>query len=132
MKKAMLRFMSIGLFATTGFAILMSAVILAGLGAGYLVNYLLPAIDVGSAAIFGVLAFGVAIHCVVQFLRTVVSIFLHSQQEDDTDEDEDEDFDRELLSDEQLEAMANQVSEAVALKLGSLGNRRSASSKHRR
>jgi hypothetical protein len=129
MKKVIVRVIATALFVASVFAILMSVVILAGLSAGYLVNYLFPAINLGSAAIAGVLAFGVAVHCVVQFMRLSARMQLGTQDEDYED---DEDIDPELISEEQVEAIADQVSEAVMMKIGSWGNRRSASSKHRR
>ena len=129
MNKVIVRVIATGLFIASVFAILMSVVILAGVGAGYLVNYLFPAINLGSAAIAGVLAFGVAAHCVVQFMRLSARMQLGTQDEDDED---DEDIDPELISEEQVEAMADQVSEAVMTKIGSWRNRRSASSRNRR
>ncbi len=129
MNKVIIRVIATGLFIASVFAILMSVVILAGVGAGYLVNYLFPAINLGSAAIAGVLAFGVAVHCVVQFMRLSARIQLGTPDEDDED---DEDIVPELISEEQVAAMADQVSEAVMMKIGSWGNRRSASSRHRR
>ena len=128
MTKVVVRVISIGLFIAAVFAILMSVVILAGLGAGYLVNYLFPAINLGSAAIAGVLAFAVVVYCVVQFMRLTATMQLGTQHEDNED---DEDIDSELISDEQVETMADLVSEAVIMKIGSWGNRRSAS-RHRR
>ena len=127
MTKVVVRVISIGLFIAAVFAILMSVVILTGLGAGYLVNYLLPAIDLGSAAIAGVLAFGIAVYCMVQFIQLAAKIQLEAQNEDN----EDEGIDPEFISDEQVETMADLVSEAVVMKIGSWGNRRSAS-RHRR
>ena len=129
MKKVIVRVIATGLFIASVFAILMSVVILAGVGAGYLMNYLFPAINLGSAAIAGVLAFGVAVNCVVQFMRLSARMQLGTQDEDDED---DEDIDPDLISEEQVEVMADQVSEAVMMKIGSWGNRRSASSRHRR
>jgi len=129
MTKVIVRVISIGLFIASVFAILMAVVILAGLGAGYLVNYLFPAINLGSAAIVGVVAFGVVVHCVVQFIRLAATMQLGTQHEDNED---DEDIDPELISDEQVETMADQVSEAVMTKIGSWRNRRSASSRNRR
>ena len=122
MIKVIVRVISIGMFVAAAFAILMSMVILAGLGAGYAVNYVIPAIDLGSAAIAGVLAFGIVVYCMVQFMRLTARIQLEAQDEDD----EDGDIDPEAISDEQVETIADQVSEAVMMKMGSWGNRRSA------
>lgn len=127
MSKAIVRIISTGLLIAAVFAMLMSVVILVGLGAGYAVNYLIPAIGLGSAAIAGVLAFGIVVFCIVQFMRLTARIQLEAQDEDG----EDEDIDPEVISDEQVETMADLVSEAVIMKIGSWGNRRSAS-RHRR
>ena len=128
MNKVVVRVIATGLIIASVFAILMSAVILAGLGAGYLVNYLFPAINLGSATIAGVLAFGVAVHCVVQFMRLTATMQLGTEDEDNED---DEDIDPELISEKQMEAMADQVSETVMMKIGSWGKRRSSSRHHR-
>ena len=127
MIKVIVRVISIGLFIAAVFAILMSVVILAGLGAGYAVNYVIPAINLGSAAIAGVLAFGIVVYCMVQFMRLTARIQLEAQDEDD----EDEDVDPDAISDEQVETIADLVSEAVIMKIGAWGNRRSAG-RHRR
>ena len=129
MIKVIVRVISIGMFIAAAFAILMSMVILAGLGAGYAVNYVIPAIDLGSAAIAGVLAFGIVVYCMVQFMRLTATMQLGTEDEDN---EEDDDIDPELISEEQVEAMADQVSEAVMMKIGSWGNRRPASRRHRR
>ena len=128
MKMVIVRVIAAGLLIASVFAILMSVVMLAGLGAGFLVNHLVPAINLGSAAIAGVLAFGVAVHCVVQFIRLTAIMPLRTEDEDSED---DEDIDPELISEKQMEAMADQVSETVMMKIGSRGKRRSAS-RHRR
>jgi hypothetical protein len=129
MIKVIVRVISFGLFVAAVFAILISVVILAGLGAGYALSYVIPAINLGSAAIAGVLAFGIVSYCTVQFMRLTARIRLEAQDEDD--EDEDEDIDPEPISDEQVETIADLVSEAVIMKIGSWGNRRSAG-RHRR
>ena len=64
----------------------------------------------------------------VQFMRLTERIQLEAQNEDS----EDEGIDPEFISDEQVETMADLVSEAVIMKIGSRGNRRSASSRHHR
>ena len=128
MTKVVVRVISIGLFIAAVFAMLMSVVIFAGLGAGYAVNYVIPAINLNSAAIAGVLAFGIGVYCVVQFMRLTARIQLEAHDEDD----EDEDVDPEAISDEQVETIADLVSDAVIMKIGSLGNRRSAHSRHHR
>lgn len=127
MKKAIVRVISTGLFIASVFAILMSVVILAGVAAGYALHYLVPAIDLGSAAIASVLAFGIAVYSIVQFVRLVVN----SQLEVQTEDDEEDGIDPEFISNHQVETIADLVSEAVIMKTGSRPNRRSPS-RHRR
>jgi hypothetical protein len=117
-----LRIVRGAIFVAFVFATLTSVVIIVGLGAGFLLNYLVPTISLGSAAIAGVLAFGFATHFVMQGIAAHLDSVSHGAAY------EAQDVDSELVSDEQVETIADQVSEAIMIKMGAWANRRAPSS----
>ena len=99
-------------FATILVAVLMAALILAGLGAGYCLHRLVPAIDLGLATVIGMLAVSPAIYVLLRAVRIVAEGGWVSSADEDEGEDD------EPMSEEQVEYMADQLTEAVLTKLG--------------
>lgn len=92
---------------------LISFVTLVGLGAGYCLHWLVPAIDLGAATIIGVLAFLTVTFIVLKVFQ--LAAFASPPHIADA---EDEEEVEEILSEEQVDLMADQLSEAVLMKIG--------------
>jgi divalent metal cation (Fe/Co/Zn/Cd) transporter len=92
-------------------AVLMSVVILVGLGVGYCLHQLVPEVDLGSATVIGVLAIISGVYCILQLLRASAS--LKSVETSFA-----EDADDPVLSDEQVEYVTDQLTDAILTNLG--------------
>ncbi|MDA1051739.1 MAG: hypothetical protein O3C40_14815 [Planctomycetota bacterium] len=111
MTRRLLSILSVIGLCTTLCAVLMSVVILVGVGAGYCIHRLVPDIDLGSATVIGVLAFITVIYAMLRLLQTSAGIT-------SVDGSSDEDADDTVLSDEQVEYVTDQLTDAILTNLG--------------
>jgi type VI protein secretion system component VasK len=109
--RRLLRILSVIAICTTVCAVLMSGVILSGLGVGYCLHQLVPGVDLGSATVIGVLATITVVYCMLQLLRASASI-------KSVERSFGEDADDPVLSDEQVEYVTDQLTDAILTNLG--------------
>lgn len=95
---------------------LMAVVILVGLGVGYCLHHFVPGIDLGVATVIGVLALLLVVYAVLQLMELSARLPSVEGAGEATYADD------EVLSDEQVEYVADQLTEAIQMKLG--GSRR--------
>lgn len=90
----------------------LSMVVGSGVAVGYVLRRVIPSIDFGIATLCGLCAVGICTFVMV----AIFSVYAVTIQNfDTTDEDELEDSD--LLSDEQVDRVAEQLSEAVVMRM---------------
>ena len=91
---------------------MMSVLLVVGLGAGWLVHWFLPSIEVGSAAVCGILATGFGI----VFCATIV-ILLQKAVAEASSRDTDDSDDSDPLSEDQVDEIADRLTEAFLFRM---------------
>jgi hypothetical protein len=85
--------------------------------AGFCLNWLVPSIEFSSATTVGAIAVFFVGRSAVYLVSTAVSFdaarLKNSDEEDEDDEDEDEDEDETILSDEQVEEVADKIIDSI-------------------
>jgi hypothetical protein len=93
------------------FAAVLTTIITAGLSIGFVLNWLVPSIDLGIATLCGL----VSVAMFAAFLKEFITFFhaeqIQKSQSDDSDDDE------ALLSKDDFESLADQLSEVVMLRM---------------
>jgi hypothetical protein len=93
------------------FAVVLTTIMTAGLSVGFVLNWLVPSIDLGIATLCGL----VSVAMFAAFLKEFITFFhaeqIQKSQSDDSDEDEIQ------LSKEDFESLADQLSEVVMLRM---------------
>jgi hypothetical protein len=93
------------------FAVVLTTIITAGLSVGFVLNWLVPSIDLGIATLCGLVSVAMFGVFVKSFITFFVSQQIQKSQADDSDDDE------VLLSKDHFENLADQLSEVVMLRM---------------
>ena len=94
------------------FAVVLTTIMTAGLSVGFVLNWLVPSIDLGIATLCGLVS--VAMFAV--FLKEFITFF-HAEQIQESQSDDSDDDDEVLLSKDDFESLADQLSEVVMLRM---------------
>ena len=98
------------LFVVALFATILAAFLSVGLLAGYVLNLLVPSIELGTATLCGLVAVAIMVHCLFKLSES------YSAVQAMVDDDESEEDDELMLSDEQVDVVVEQLTEAIALR----------------
>ncbi len=91
----------------------LAIIVAAGLSVGLALNWMVPAIDLGVATLCGLVAVAMFAFAARDFARLVKADFMREAELNEVSDDDDE----ELLSAEQVESLADQLSEAVLMRI---------------
>lgn len=97
------------------FAACLAIIVTAGLSVGFVLSWMVPAIDLGVATLCGLIAVAMLAFAARDFAR-LMQVHNPSVAEPGNYSDDDDD-DEELLSEDQLETLADQLSEAVFMRI---------------
>jgi len=100
----------------------MAITLTTGLFVGFVLNYFVPSIDLGIATLCGLLAIAIPLYAIFQAMLTIKEV---NTQLDGNGQmyDDDEDDDAVVLTEDQADMLAEQLVEAMLVKISTLDAR---------
>lgn len=107
-------------FACT-LALLTAVTLTGGLFVGFVLNYFVPSIDLGIATLCGLFAIGIPVYAIIQAMVAIKQDIAQRVGDEAMSDDCDDEAD--LLTDEQAETLAEQLMEAMMLRISTIDAR---------
>ncbi len=109
----------------TVLSIVLVVIISIGLGTGLVLNRLVPSLEFGTASTIGLIAWAIILHGIIQIVKTIALYEVPESDNEDWESDDD------VLSEDQVEFMADQLAEAVTSRMHHLAPRQLTKAKRR-
>jgi len=108
-------------FIVCTLSLLTAVTLIGGLFVGFVLNYFVPSIDLGIATICGLAAIAIPFYAIVQAIVAIKQDIAQRVGDEAMSDDCDDEAD--LLTDEQAETLAEQLMEAMMLRISSIDAR---------
>ena len=108
-------------FIVCTLSLLTAVTLIGGLFVGFVLNYFVPSIDLGIATICGLAAIAIPFYAIVQAIVAIKQDIAQRVGDEAMSDDCDDEAD--LLTDEQAETLAEQLMEAMMLRISTIDAR---------